>query len=94
MVNLQKTLDKIRADRNWTLSAKNADKYARTGKAKYLRRGMDHADKGEDLQLLATAPHAKRKDAKEYIKKRREEIDDNRFRDYLLNGENKKYYED
>ena len=94
MVNLQKTLDKIRADRNWTLSAKNADKYLRTGKAKYLRRGIDQADKAEDLYMLATSPHTKRKDAKEYIKKRREEIDDNRFKDYLLNGENKKYYED
>lgn len=94
MVNLQKTLDKIRADRNWTLSAKNADKYAKTGKAKYLRRGIDQADKAEDLDMLATHPYVSRKDAKKAVKERREKIDDERFKDYLLNGVNKKYYED
>lgn len=94
MVNLQKTIDKIRADRNWNLSRKNSLRYAKTGKAKYLRRGIDQADKAEDLDMLASHPYVSRKDAKKAVEKRREKIDDERFKDYLLNGVNKKYYED
>ena len=94
MNSLQKTLDKIRADRNYALSAKNAEKFVKTGKNKYLRRGLDLSDKAEDLEMLATHPYGKRKEAKEYIKKRREEIDNARFKDYLENGTHKYYYED
>lgn len=92
--NLYKTLDKLRANRNWALSAKNAEKFIKSGKNKHLRRGLDLSDKAEDLEMLATHPYGKRKEAKEYIKKRREEIDNARFKDYLENGTHKYYYED
>ena len=94
MVNLQKTLDKLRADKNWALAAKNAEKYAKTKKNKYAQRSLYHSDKAEDLDMLATAPHSTRKQAKDYIAKRRDEIETNRMNDYLKNGVGKEFYED
>lgn len=90
--NLYKTLDKLRANKNWALAEKDMRKYDKTRNVKYLRRGLDHADKGEDLELLATAPHATRKEAKEYIKKRRAEIESSRIDDFLKNGVGKEFY--
>ena len=94
MVNLQSTLDKIRADRNYALSAKNAEKYAKTKKNKYAQRSLYHSDKAEDLDMLATHPYENRKQAKDYIAKRRDEIETNRMNDYLKNGVGKEFYED
>ena len=94
MNTLQNTLDRLRADRNWNLSRKNMEKYAKTHKNKYAQRSLYHSDKAEDLDMLATHPYENRKQAKDYIAKRRDEIETNRMNDYLKNGVGKEFYED
>ena len=88
------TLTYMRAKSNQKKAEKATEKYAKTHKNKYYRKASDYYDKAEDQELLATAPHTNKKDAKEYIRKRRDEIDTNRLNDYLNHGIGKEYYED
>ena len=93
-MKLTDVLNQVKAKQHEKLADRANKKYMATKKNKYYRRASDHYDKAEDLNLLATAPHANRKDAKAYVKARRDEIDTNRMKDYLLNGVGKEYYED
>ena len=92
--SLADTLTYLKSKKNRKLANKYIDKYDATKKNKYAKLAGYYADKSEDQELLATAPHAKRKEAKEYIKKRRDEIETNRMKDYLENGVGKEFYED
>lgn len=93
MTTLAKTLDRIRSNKNQKLGEKYTEKFSKTQKNKYAKRALYHYDKAEDQNLLATSP-MKRKDAKRYIKDRRDEIETARLNDYLTRGTNKEFYED
>ena len=88
------TLTYLGAERNRKLAKKNMDKFAKTKDNKFAKRALYHTDKAQDLELIASAPHIKRKEAKEYVKKNRDEIETARMKDYLENGANKQFYED
>ena len=93
-MKLTDVLNQVRAKQHEKLADRASKKYMMTKKNKYYRAASDHYDKAEDLNLLATAPHANRKDAKEYVRARRDEINTNKMNDYLKNGVDKEYYED
>ena len=93
-MNLIATLDYLKAQRNNKLADKATDKYLKTKKNIHAKKALYFRDKAEDAELLASAPHAKRKEAKEYIKNRRDEIETDRMKDYLEHGTGKEFYED
>ena len=93
------TLRYMKSASDYKKAFKTSIKYIKTGKEKYYKKalsvmetveGGDLYDKAEDLELLATAPHAKKSDAKAYIRDRRDKIN----QDYVKNGVDKKYYEE
>lgn len=90
-VSLLSTLRYMQAKHHEKKADKENAKFIKTRKASHLRKALDHADKAEDAKLLATAST---KAEKEYVKKRRAEIDDNRLKDYLRHGVGKGYYEE
>ena len=92
-MTLTKVLDQLRSNKNQKLGEKYTDKFSKTHNNKYAKRALYHYDKAEDQNLLAAAP-MKRKDAKQYIKDRRDEIETARMKDYLERGTNKEFYED
>ena len=93
-MRLADALNQIKAKQHERLADRAAEKYSKTKKNKYFRSASDHYDKAEDLNLLATAPHSSKKEAKKYIQDRRDKIDTNKLNDYLKNGVGKEYYED
>lgn len=92
-MKLADALNELKSNRNYRLGAKYTEKFSKTQKNKYAKRALYHYDKAEDQNLLATSP-MKRKDAKKYIKDRRDEIETARLNDYLTRGTNKEFYED
>jgi len=93
MTKLIDTLNMLKSQKNQKLGEKYTEKFSKTQKNKYAKRALYHYDKAEDQKLLATSP-MKRKDAKRYIKDRRDEIETARLNDYLTRGTNKEFYED
>ena len=94
MANLVDTLRYLKANRNQKLGEKETKKYKETGKNIHAKKALYHFDKAHDLTLLATAPHDSKKNAKEWIKANRDEIETGRMKDYLEHGTNKEFYED
>ena len=88
------TLTYLGAERNRKLAKKNMDKFTKTKDNKFAKRALYHADKAEDLEYISRAPHVIKKDAKKWVKARRDEIETARMKDYLEHGTNKQFYED
>lgn len=93
-MKLTDALNQLKINRNYRLGKVNTDKFAKTHNNKYAKRALYHFDKAEDQSLIATAPHTNKKDAKAFVKERREKIEKNRMNDYLKNGVGKEFYED
>ena len=93
-MKLTDALDKIRAEQHRKIADRATQKYAQTGKHKYYRRASDHYDRAEDIDLVRTAPHTTRREAKAYVQNRRDDINWNKYQDYEKNGVEKQYYED
>ena len=93
-MKLTDALNQIKAKQHEKLADRATKKYLQTKKNKYYRSASDHYDRAEDLNLLATAPHADKKEAKKYVQDRRDRINMNKYDDYLKNGVEKEYYED
>ena len=94
MTKLIDTLNMLKSQKNQKLGEKYSDKYSKTKKNKYAKRALYHLDKAEDQRLLATHPQVNYKDAKQYVKTRRDEIETGRMKDYLMRGVGKEFYED
>lgn len=90
-VNLLSTLRYMQAKHHDKKADKENVKFVKTKKYSHLRKAIDHADKAEDARLLAKA---NTKTEREYVKKRRSEIDDNRVQDYLHNGVGQGFYKE
>lgn len=93
-MKLVDTLNYLKANHNERLAQKMIDKHKKTGNDKFAKKALYHLDKAEDQKMLATAPHANKKDAREHIKARRDEIEDARMKDWLKTGNGKEFYED